>query len=226
MTGEYSLDMILEEVCRLDFEEFGSPAAHRYSLRHRIRINKILSEYAKNARSNIIGVKKINRRFVTAAVVIILLAAMAVTAVAALIINGFIQIEHSDNTQLFVENIENSPTTIEYLYYLPELPQGYEYWDGGVTITEACSIYLEEGTANTLLFTQIVKSEFIGHYNNEGYTVEAIEINGHNGIFIDYSNETQSSSCIVWDVGDYILQLEVLLPKNEAIKLAESAKFS
>ncbi len=224
MADKYSLGMILEEVYRLDFKEFEVPQKHRFSFHNRIRINRIISEYAKNPIRTKTVSRKLNRRFITAAVIVIMLAAFAVTAAAVLLLNGFIQKEYSDNTQLFVEDFENCPATIEHIYYLSALPSGYEYWDGGVTQASNTNIYINRKNGYTLTFQQSVKSEFTGNYNNEGYELQEIKINGHNGIYIDYSTDNQSRTCLIWDNGDYILELMCVMNKEDAINLAKSVK--
>ncbi len=224
MANEYSLGMILEEVYRLDFEEFSTPPKHRFSLRNCIRINLLFTKY-KNKTKTIIT-KRVNKRLVTTAIIIVMLATLAVTAVAVMMINGFIQKEYNDNTQLFAENIENSPNTIEYLYYLPELPHKYVFYDGGITDASSTTMYINNETGYTLMLKQTVKREFDDHFNNEGYILEPIEINGLDGMFVDFSTTAQPSTLIIWDNEDYIIELHCDMPKGDAIKLAESIKIS
>ena len=222
MANEYSLSMILEEAYRLDFEEFSTPPKHCFSLRNCIRINLLFFKY----KNKTIITKRVNKRVITAAIIMIMLAAFAVTVAAVMMINGFIQKEYSDNTQLFAENIESSPDAIEYLYLLPELPPKYVFYDGGVTDASSTTMYINNETGYTLMLKQTVKREFDDHYNNEGYILESVEINGFDGVYIDFSTTMQPSSLILWDNGDYIIELLCDMYKDDAIKLAESIKKS
>ena len=222
MECNHSLEMILEQVHELDFADFNNTEPHRFSMRNRMRINKLFSKYRITAYHRSSEVKRFNRRFAVAFTIIVILAAMSVTAVAVMLIKGFIQKEHHDNVQLFAENIGNSPRTIEEVYCLPELPQNYVLYDGGITAESATSIYINNENGCTLMLRQTVKSEFDYHYNNEGFELEAIGVNGFDGVFIDLSDDIQNSSLIIWDNGDYIIELLCDLSKNDTLNLAEN----
>lgn len=218
---KYTLESILEQVCKEEFSEFSEPEKHKFRLKNRIRMRRILSRFKRNSTVHI-PVRRMNRRLVTAIVVAILLAVMAVTTAAVLLLRGFIAQEHEDNTQLFAENIAGAPTTIEEVYYIPELPEGYllvKQWDANLLVY---SMYRDSSSENVLTFDQYVKTEFDTHYDNNA--MHPVTIGEYNGIYIDYSNNEQLISCVIWDNGDYIFQLEGFLSKDEIITIAESVK--
>lgn len=217
---KYDIKGILEQVCEEEFSEFSNPTEHKFRLKNRIRMRRILSRFKRNSTVRV-PVRRMNRRLVTAIVIVILLAVMAVTATAILLLKGFIAKEHEDNTQLFAENIAGAPTTIEEIYYIPELPEGYEYVEGTVFDTHMFNIYIN-GDSNFITLNQWVKTKFNTHYDNN--SMVSVMIGECDGIYIDHSSRGQVISCVIWNDENYILQLEGTLPQNEIIDLAESVK--
>ena len=51
-----------------------------------------------------------------------------------------------------------------------------------------------------------------------------INIDDHNGVYIDHSNDDYVISSVIWDNGDYILQLEGTLSQEEITALAKSVR--
>ncbi len=217
---KYSLKSILEQVCEDDFSEFSDPPRHKFRLKNRIRIRRILSDIKRNSAAPAMP-RRFSRRLVTAMLVVILLAAMAITAAAILLLKGFIAKENKDNTQLFAENIAGAPTTIEEVYYIPELPEGYERGECAVIDACACTMYFDEN-GDFIILDQYVKSEYDMHHDNN--SAFSVVIGEHNGVYIDNSTDQQTISCVIWDNGDYIIQLEGVLEKEDIIALAKSVK--
>lgn len=54
--------------------------------------------------------------------------------------------------------------------------------------------------------------------------MEEVYINGCYGLFIDFSSGGVVCSEVMWDNGDYILEIWGNMTKNELIDLAKSAK--
>lgn len=217
---KYSLKSILEQVCEDDFSEFSDPPRHKFRLKNRIRIRRILSDIKRNSAAPAMP-RRFSRRLVTAMLVVILLAAMAITAAAILLLKGFIAKENKDNTQLFAENIAGAPTTIEEVYYIPELPEGYEYSESVALDTNTCIIYLNEN-GNFITMKQWIKTEFDTHYDNNA--IKPVMIGNYDGVYIDHSGNGLKISNVLWDNGDYVFHLEGTLTKEEIIALAESVK--
>lgn len=64
------------------------------------------------------------------------------------------------------------------------------------------------------------------HYNTEKGNLVEVEINGYSGVLFDLSNDERSSVYLVWDSGDYILELFGNLTKNEMLDLVKVPKFN
>lgn len=222
--GELTLKDILEEMCLEEANEFANMenVTHQhFSLRHRRRMRKILSTNRTGRRSlrNLPPSKRI------AAVILIILLASLTFAAGAIAISGFIRKEHRDNTQLFPADIGNCPVRIEHEYYLSEIPEGYELYEKDISPFDVYIQYINPTNQDTLIFTQDVKEEYEQHFDNEKANFEEIDINDHYGLYINLGNKDREEGIIVWDNGDYIMEVKGFLAKNELINLAKSTKF-
>ncbi|MCM1059785.1 MAG: DUF4367 domain-containing protein [Eubacterium sp.] len=220
--NEYLLEDLLEEAYKLDFAEFDNPPKHRFSLRHRMRMRKIFSRFKKNARHYSIPVHKVGKNMLRWAVMIIILAALTITAAAVTL--SFLRREHEDNTELFAANIEGAPEVLEEIYVLTALPEEYECTsDNLMDILHGCG-FTNKITGQTVSFHQFVKSYFDVHYNTEENNFENISINNYEGLYIDFEYDGVESGLLVWDNGDYIFELTGDFSKKELIHLAETVK--
>lgn len=156
---------------------------------------------------------------------VIFLAALAGCGVTYFTSKNFYGKVNADNTELFVINTENCPSTIEDKYYLPCLPDGYEVLGTDSTPFYEWISYENPATEQTLTFCQFAKVSFDStHYDTENQKFQEININGHSGLCLDYSSQGYNYAVIVWDNGDYILELYGETSKNELYDLAKTAK--
>ncbi len=222
--NETEFSQILEQVCMEEYTLPEKEPVHHFSLKHRRRMKRILAlpRSAPEPTRRL----RLNRRTVCILIAIIFLAAGAAAgAAAAYVISPFIMKEHSDNTELFAGDISGAPEIIERVYYLDGLPEGYEEIERYSDWCEELVIYqFGDDSYNIIMFTQTLKSEFNQHFNTEGHYFEEIKINGHDGLYIDFSVKDSIGGSVVWDSGDYIFVLDGDLTKNELINLAKSAK--
>lgn len=228
--NERDLKDVLAEICEEEKAELNKFPPFKPSLRHRLAMKRIFRMFEKKPHVTASDPPKApvpeSKHFRLSAKHIILFAAI----IFLMLFTGFVIIYFSknfygtvynDNTHLFAVDTENCPATIEYEYYLPELPEGFEM----VKHDDSLSFYVytlyENGLSGQIItLTQHTKNEFNSHYNTEHHDFEEIKINGHSGLCINFSD----SSIVIWDNGDYILELDGNLPKNELIFLAESTK--
>ncbi len=215
--NDYTLADVFETVYRQEFSEFDNPPKHFFSHRHRKAMKEILYPQTTSmfAADRNIPLKK----RVIIALLVILLSALGITAAAA-ISRGFTRKEHRDNTELFAANAENAPKTIENVYYLPEIPEGYELHE---TVSDNRSVftsYMNLNTNRCMVLFQSVKEGHRSSADNEHHLLEEVEINGHYGLYLGNCD----SGSIFWDNGDYILELSGDFNKDELLNLAKSAK--
>ncbi len=218
--SNYTFEEMIDEVYRREYSEFDNAPEHRFSLRHRLKMRRIFRLFGKNAKRLYAPRFRLTRRTAIILVAIIFLAALSACA-SPLIIGEFIGREHEDNTQLFAKNIGGAPATIEDIYVLTEIPEGFACTTDVLVPSHHYFIYTNELTDATITFVQSTKIQYDTHYNTEGYWFEEIDINGHSGLCIEFDIEDY---ILVWDNDDYILELSCNLPKDDIVKLAKSAK--
>lgn len=232
--NENDLKDVLAEICEEEKAELNKFPPFKPSLRHRLAMKRIFCMFEKKTHVPASDPPKApvpeSKHFRLSAKHIILFAAI----IFLMLFTGFVIIYFSknfygtvynDNTHLFAVDKENCPATIEYEYYLPELPDGFEM----VKHDDSLSFYVytlyENKFGQVITLTQSTKEMFDAHYSTERHDFEEIEINGHGGLCMDLSDNEHFGAIVVWDNGDYILELYGNLSKNELIFLAENAEF-
>lgn len=230
--NESILRSLLEESVKREWSKYDSVPEHVFSNKHNRAMKRIFKLYEKNTiqlrSSSISGVKlriRFTRKSILTAFIIVLLALLAGCAAAYFISQRFHGFVHSDNTEIFPINTENCPTVIEEKYYLSELPKGFEILDTNSSPLSEYIYYKNKSTGQTVTFRQNVKPDYGPvHLNTERYEIEEVEINGHCGLCIDFSDSEYNGSLAIWDNGKYILELSTDLSKKELLDLAKSAK--
>lgn len=219
--NDFTLAEVFEEVYKQEFTEFDNAPKHFFSRRHRKAMNEILYPRNKSELTKSADYQRkipIKRRALIALLAIIL--SVCGIAAGAAICRGFLRKEHSDNTQIFTVNAEKAPKTIEYEYYLPDIPNGYEPYEYYSDSWYVYTSYIDSSTNKLLTFEQDIKDGYNAHFDNEHYIMEELEINGKYSLCFTVEN----SGTIVWDNEDYILQVFGHFTKDELIELAESVR--
>lgn len=230
--NESDLKDVLAEIYEEEKAELNKFPPFKPSLRHRLAMKRIFRMFEEKSHVTASESPKaltpegrpfrLNAKLIILFVSIILLMLFTGFVVTVTYFSkNFYGTVYTDNTHLFAVNKENCPTTIEYEYYLPELPDGFEMVKHDDSLSFCVdTVYKNESSEQVIALTQYTKEMFNSHYNTEHHDFEEIEINGHSGLCINFSD----SSILIWDNGDYILELDGNLPKNELIFLAESAE--
>ena len=104
------------------------------------------------------------------------------------------------------------------------LSDNYEFEQLDISESTCYTIYEEHDTVKTLTVIQTVKQEFIVHYDNEHSIYSTIYIDDILALYIDSSEEKDNFGTLLWDNGDYILEITRYLTKNELKDLAKSLK--
>lgn len=238
--SENVLKEILLEVHKIECGVIDDLPDYKPSLRHRLAMKRIFSRFERNAYKlrNAGTIQKppitehrtrrysIKQRLLIAMLIIILMTFLAgcVNAVVKFVSERFSGTVYEDNTQLFVADLENCPQTIEYQYALTNVPEGFELIETGSSPIDAYTLYLSSSTGQTIVLEQWVKTQFSPHYNTEKKPFEEININSTMGLFIDLSDNDKKNSTIIWDNGDYIIEISADLDKNNALDLLNIAK--
>ena len=211
---------ILQEMCDEEFAEYETSNEHKFSLKHRRKMKKLFREYDKKYASDVSDKKMVqSRRSIAAVIIAATIFIVSCVTVGALTI-GFRHIQKSDHTEIFNIDYENAPQTIEYLYYISDLPDEYKLIDSDVDIDISAGYFYETEDGRIFKFNQVVKSVYKSYINTEKYKMEEVVIDNKNGVYITFENE----SLLVWDNGDYVLEIYSDFTKDNMIDLAKSAK--
>ncbi len=172
---------------------------HCFSLRHRRAMKKILRP--KTAKFIPI------RRRIVALLIVVFIAAIGVSA-GADNFGGLSTEIHKDGIEIVTADYKNSLQMIEYIYCIPEVPEGFILIDQSTNEI----IYVEEYRLDNkmVILMQTPKSNF--HQSlRDGQIPEEVDINGKRG----YYYEDRSIGTVFWDNGDYILMVAGTLPKKD-----------
>ena len=228
---------LLGEMMRSEFAEYDNPPKWKFSLKHRLAMKRIFARYEKN-------VQKLKEKSTDTAtpieqykprlnfkqrlllvLCIIILMTFLVGWVVVFVSKDFHGTVYRDNTLINAVNLENAPLTIEYKYTLNSVPEGFELIETDSSPHDSYSLYMNKTTNQTITLYQCVKLHFTPHINTEHHTLEEIDINGSTGLFIDLSSKTCDYSLVMWDNGDYIIEIFGDLDKESMIVLLKNNKF-
>lgn len=122
---------------------------------------------------------------------------------------------------LMVADPQNSPQSIEKVYYLSEIPEGY-YLDkvDYDLLFDVQYFYERNDNDDFIYFFQERRQEDFSFDNEHIISKEDVMVGDKYGVFMTWERTTR----LLWDNGDYVLHISSRLPKEEAIKLAKSAK--
>lgn len=218
--SEELLKLALQEACEREFAEFETGEKHVFSSRHRRQMKKLLRKYYSPPKTDT-AIKMPVRKRIIIAICVIILATILCVGVVAIATNGFKFYKKQDRTETLTVNWENSPKTIDDVYYLTALPKEYELVDSYVNKAMAGFRY-EDGNGNFLILDQFVKEGYYVYYNTEGYELEEVTVGDCNGFFIEYKGEDEN--LLAWDNGDYVIELIGNFTKEELLDLAKSAE--
>lgn len=233
MNRSYTIDELISGYYEKEFSEVTEVPLPRFSLKHKMRMNRIFKLYAKNKEqilknddsasyhADLVHHKPLNirKRIMIAAIIILILAFMT-GFVIMFISNEFKGVVHYDNTHLFAVNVADSPNVIEEEYALSVVPDGYELYETSHISIELSTVY--KNGNKELIFTQTVKSEYAPHINTEGYELQKTDVNGCNAVFVEFKDEIGTNSLVIWDNDEYILELYGEFTKDELMDLANS----
>ncbi len=235
MNKSYSVSDLVSLYYENEFtciEEIPVPA---FSLQYKFSIKKAFRKFKKNSQNIYINSynipvrrkNRLNRRTIILAVVLAFLALISGCAIAQFLSGNFRGEVYHDNTELFVVDSSNSPEFIEYKYNLSVIPEGFHL------LSEECFstpflvqyYYENEITRDHINFNQYAKAEFGSiHLNTEKGELTDITVNGHNGVCLSAVEDNYNLTCIIWDNGDYILEISAHMEKEKVLELAEKVE--
>lgn len=136
-------------------------------------------------------------------------------------------------------NSQNCPETIERFYLPSTLPEGVEFSHYSSSVnankTAFSAMYFDlntdenlersTGLARIVTFMQWTKAEFKRTYRVPGYVeVSDTTVNGCPAHLLVEEHYYGTDVSIVWDNGDYIMEVGCFYPVDVAMKIAESVR--
>lgn len=228
MNKTYSISDMISLYYEREFDATDETVLPQFSAKHNKKIRKAFEIFASNNphSTKIHKFEKTKRPLnfrqrIVIAVAIIAFMAIATGCVIAFFSNSFRGTVHTDNTYLFAVNADDCPSTIEKVYTLSVVPEGYELFKTDNLGTSVTSVYINT-YGNSLVFEQYIKEYFNPHINTEGYALHETYINGCNAVCIEYNRESGIDSLLIWENKDYIISIEGNFNKNQLIDLAKN----
>lgn len=164
------------------------------------------------------------RQFITILVAMVIAASfIALTAFGVKgMLKGLFMNNFDTHTNVKMVDSDSSPGVIEDIYSF-DVPEGFELkFETGNVINNGNTYQCEYRNGKDKIYiNQIAKNSYNNNINTEENAVECININGHEGYVIEMG---ESECNIVWDNGDYIIEVFTNTGKNVAIDVANSAK--
>lgn len=227
---------ILGEFVKRNYAEFDNAPEHKFSLKHRLAMKHIFSRYERNVHdlrknkktetpfTNIYKPHTNLKQRLIIVTVIVILMTLLVGWVVVFVSGNFRGTVYKDRTQLFAVNLKNSPQAIEYKYALVSVPEGFEMTKTDLSPIHVYTLYTNNSTKQTITLRQWVKSNYEPNYNTEKYQLENIQVNNNDGLCMNYGDDRHSRTILVWDNGDYIIEVLGDLTKEDIMNLSKINK--
>lgn len=157
------------------------------------------------------------------AILVLMLSSLSVGAVRDALASFFIK--HFSNHAVVTYNEPTTkpnqyPKTIEKVYEIDSIPNGYSLIDCSVTDISVVTIYLSEN--GQIFLQQIVKDEYNANVDNENSIITNETINGKQ--YIVQKSQLNKDITFIWDNGEYIFSITSNLEKADIIDICENLK--
>lgn len=163
------------------------------------------------------------RRTVTIMVTVIIILSTTVISVSALreAFIRFITEIFDTHTEVQAIQDDTAPESFEDIYVITNIPDGFEIVFQNDNIEETPVLMTEyRNGQQRIIFNQCIKSQYDVNINTEGYEMIQIDINGSEGFMVNMVDDV----CIVWDNGDYILEIDSNIGKDILIDMINSVQ--
>lgn len=157
---------------------------------------------------------------IVAAIIILSASSLSVEAVREAV-NDFFMSIFGDLTAVSVNNAteKDYPATIKEEYAISNLPDGFELSDYNRDSGTIFAAYFNGD--KYIFFEQFVHDSYLGYFDNEHSELEYYTDESGQEYLIQ---NTGHDYCILWDDGNYILQITSNLNKKDALSLCKSTK--
>ena len=214
-----AISEVFNERFEAQMKELEGEEPHVFSEKHNKKMAKLIKNQKKPYYA-LISTAGRRAACIIAAIIILSASALSVRAIREAIFDFIMRI-FSDRTVVSTESgtDEGYPETIEELYYISELPEGFEQNKFNENDVSIDTLYVND--EKYILFSQYTKSYYHKTYDNEQSKYKEY-CNEENQEYLIFSSEY--SNAFLWDNGRYIFTISSNLDKEDILKLCKSTK--
>ena len=223
---------ILEEAVMREYTDIEDEPDHKFSLKHRLAMKRIFARYERKERKLHANRPdttaqtaenkpryRLSRQLLLVMIVIILASFLGGWA-AVYVSSNFHGTVYHNYTEFKPKKTIDCPQTIEYKYAPASVPEGFEMIKTDSSPIRVSTLYMNSSTEQTITLRQWVKSGYARNFKTKKHHLENIQVNYNDVLCVDYGDDRHSSTFLVWDNGDYIIEIMADLPKEDTINLS------
>ena len=216
--SEEIIKEVLIEAYDIEFAELDRFKRHIFSRAHKRKMKALFNSLYNNKEEVRTPHPKLKSRHRLSLVLVLIITSILLgITVVAIATNGFKFTTKPTHTQVLAAGWEDAPEIIED-YYIIDIPDDFILeGDSGSELVYTIEYTKED---DFIKFRQFAKKSYNATYNTEGYEYEELIFDDHNAFYIQWKNY----NALVWDNGDYIMEIQSTMYKDDLVKLAKSAK--
>lgn len=212
-----SIKDIFDEAYKRELSGSDNSPEHKFSFSHKRKMKKIFRLYDKNtAVQPDTAAHKSAKRLTVAVVLIIVL--LALSAVSVIAVYSAVHKQHSDHYDMLVIDRKSGQDMIKYVYELADHTVDFRSID-----KDNCFTVYKTDLGDTVLLEQTVKINYTNHNDNENGAYSTVYIGDIPAVYISSDDDFGT---LLWDNGDYVMEITGHMTKNELINSAKSLKIS
>lgn len=212
-----SIKDIFDEAYKRELSGSDNSPEHKFSFNHKRKMKKIFRLFDKNTETQPdTAAHKSAKRLTVAVVLIIVL--LALSAVSVIAVYSAVHKQHSDHYDMLAIDRKSGQDTIKYVYELADHTVDFRSID-----KDNCFTVYKTDLGDTVLLDQTVKSNYTNHNDNENSVYSTVYIGDIPAVYISSDDDFGT---LLWDNGDYVMEITGHMTKNELINSAKSLKIS
>lgn len=199
---------------------------HHFSRSFERRMQKLIRQAGIQVKHRRLPLRQLIA-IIIAAVMVLSAAAMSVSAVRDVII-GFITEVYETFTGVRAEPSEDAPETLEEIYEVTWVPEGYILSEANNSSKNQCELFVNHEFNSYISFDQYLLSKYSANIDNENSEWNSIMIGGNHGAIIERADGYE----IAWNNGKYVFEISIvngkcgILDKEDAVMIADSVDVS
>ena len=193
--------------------------AHVFSAKFEKKMKKLIKRRKKTYYRII---NTVGKRVACAVLAFLVASSVTVLSVKALreaVADFFISIYEKFSTVQPINEEDTAPLTIEEIYGITYGIEGYEIILEEKTDSRFFRIYVKDNIV--IYFSQYIKDAYAPDINTENAEIITIDINGYSAMYFLDNNDFHN---LIWDNGEYIINIDSNCGKDALIDIAKSVQ--